>query len=137
MPEYGEGIECAELSAGVKGDCGMCSRRGVRDDRGAGIANDEGGMVMRGDCGLDRDVVLALLWETTLSVDDVDDVVESDSNDVLRDKAGWEVDGLCIGLSTPISEILFEALSENLKWVLVPVGRGLIKAGDMFFRKSR
>ena len=66
----------------------MCSRRGVRDDRGAGIANDEGGMVMRGDCGLDRDVVLALLWETTLSVDDVDDVVESDSNDVLRDKAG-------------------------------------------------
>jgi hypothetical protein len=108
----------------------------VRDDRGAGIANDEGGMVMRGDCGFDRDVVLALLWETMLSVDDVDDV-ESDSNDVLRDKAGCELAGLCIGLSTPISEILFEALSGNLKWVLVPVGRGLIKAGDMFFRKSR
>jgi len=136
VPEYGEGIECAELSAGVKGDCGMCRRRGVRDDRGAGIANDEGGMVMRGDCGLDRDVVLALLCETTLSVDVVD-VEESDSNDVLRDKAGCEVAGLCIGLSTPISEILVDAFSGNLKWVLVPVGKGLIKAGDMFFRKSR
>ena len=101
MPEYGEGIECAELSAGVKGDCGMCRRRGVRDDRGAGIANDEGGMVMRGDCGFDRDVVLALLCETTLSADVVDDE-ESDSNEVLREKAGWEVAGLCIGLSTPI-----------------------------------
>ena len=44
-------------------------------------------MVIRGDCGLERDVVLALLCETILSVDEVDDV-ESDSNDVLRDKAG-------------------------------------------------
>lgn len=114
----------------------MCRRRGVRDDRGAGIANDEGGMVMRGDCGFDRDVVLALLCETTLSADVVDDE-ESDSNEVLREKAGWEVAGLCIGLSTPISEIRVDAFSGNLKWVLVPVGRGLIKAGDMFFRKSR
>jgi len=114
----------------------MCSRRGVRDDLGAGIANDEGGMVMRGDCGLDRDVVFALLCETTLSVDEVDEE-EADSNDVLRDNAGWEVAGLCIGLSTPISEILFEVFSGNLKWVLVPVGKGLIKAGDIFFRKSR
>lgn len=87
VPEYGDGIECAELRAGVKGDWGMCSRRGVRDDRGAGIANDEGGIVMRGDCGLDRDVVLALLCETVLSTEDVDEE-EADSNDVLRDKAG-------------------------------------------------
>ena len=56
---------------------------------------------------------------------------------MLRDNAGWEVAGLCIGLSTPTSEILFEVFSGNLKWVLVPVGKGLIKAGDIFFRKSR
>ena len=87
VPEYGDGIECAELSAGVKGDCGMCSRRGVRDERGAGIAKDEGGMVIRGDWGLDRDVVLALLCDTILSVDAVDEEA-ADSNDVLRDKAG-------------------------------------------------
>jgi hypothetical protein len=71
----------------------MCRRRGVRDDRGAGMANDEGGIVMRGDCGLDRDVVLALLCETTLSVDEVDED-EADSNDVLRDKAGCDAAGL-------------------------------------------
>jgi hypothetical protein len=71
----------------------MCRRRGVRDDRGAGMANDEGGIVMRGDCGLDRDVVLALLCETTLSVDEVDED-EADSNDVLRDKAGCDATGL-------------------------------------------
>jgi hypothetical protein len=114
----------------------MCRRRGVRDDRGAGIANDEGGIVMRGDCGLDRDVVLALVCETALSVDEVDED-EADSNDVLRDKAGCEVTGLWIGLSPPISEILFELFSGNLKWLLVPVGKGLIKAVDVFLRKSR
>jgi hypothetical protein len=39
---------------------------------------------------LDRDVVLALLCEIALSADDV--VEEAfDSNDVFRDKAGWEV----------------------------------------------
>jgi hypothetical protein len=92
----------------------MCSRRGVRDDRGAGIANDEGGMVMRGDWGLDRDVVLALLCEAMLSVEEVDEEA-ADSNDVLRDNAGWDVAGLCIGLSTPISETLLEAFSGNLK----------------------
>ena len=80
--------------------------------------------------------MLALLWETVLSTEDVDEA-DADSKDVLRDKAGWEVAGLCIGLSTPISEIRFEDFSGNLKWVLVPVGRGLIKAGDMFLRKSR
>jgi hypothetical protein len=85
---------------------------------------------------LDRDVVLALLCEIALSADDV--VEEAfDSNDVFRDKAGWEVAGLCSGLSIPISEILLETLSGNLKWLLVPVGNGLIKAGDMLFRKSR
>jgi hypothetical protein len=51
------------------------------------MAKGEGGMVIRGDCGLDRDVVLALLCEMALSVDDV--VEEAfDSNDVFRDKAG-------------------------------------------------
>lgn len=45
--------------------------------------------------------------------------------------------GLWTGLSAPISEILLEALSGNLKWLLVPVGNGLIKAGGMFLRKSR
>jgi hypothetical protein len=85
---------------------------------------------------LDRDVVPALLCETALSVDDTEDEAV-DSNDVFLDRAGWEVAGLCRGLSTPISEILFETLSGNLKWVLVPVGKGLIKAGDILLRKSR
>ena len=85
---------------------------------------------------MDRDVVLALLCEMALSVDDV--VEEAfDSNEVFRDRAGWEVAGLCRGLSAPISEILFETFSGNLKWLLVPVGKGLIKAGDMLLRKSR
>jgi len=35
------------------GDCGMWSLRGVRDERGAGTANDDGGMVTRGDSGRD------------------------------------------------------------------------------------
>lgn len=56
---------------------------------------------------------------------------------MLRERVGWEVAGLGMGLSAPSSVILPEALSGNLKWVLVPVGRGLIKAGDMFLRKSR
>jgi hypothetical protein len=61
----------------------------VRDDRGAGMAKEEGGIVIRGDCGLDRDldVVPALLCDTALSVDDVEDDAV-DSNDVFRDKAG-------------------------------------------------
>jgi hypothetical protein len=85
---------------------------------------------------LERDFVLALLCETALSADDV--VEEAvDSNEVFRDRAGWEVAGLCSGLSTPISEILLETLSGNLKWLLAPVGNGLIKAGDMLLRKSR
>lgn len=84
-----------------------------------------------------RDVVLALLCETALSVEEVEED-EADSNDVLRDKTGCEVAGLWIGLSTAISETLFDVFSAgNLKWVLVPVGKGLIKAGDMFLRKSR
>jgi hypothetical protein len=85
---------------------------------------------------LDRDVVPALLCETALSVDDTEEEAV-DSNEVFRDRAGWEVAGLCRGLSTPISEILFDTLSGNLKWVLVPVGKGLIRAGDMLLRKSR
>jgi len=59
-------------------------------------------------------VVLALLCETMLSVEEVDEEA-ADSNDVLRDNAGWDVAGLCIGLSTPISETLLEVFSGNLK----------------------
>jgi hypothetical protein len=109
----------------------------VRDDRRAGIAKDEGGIVIRGDWGLDLDVVPAPLCEIALSVEEVDEE-EAESNDVLRDNAGWEVTGLWIGLSTPISAILFEVFSGgNLKWLLVPVGNGLIKAWGIFLRKSR
>ena len=102
------------------------------------MAKEEGGIVIRGDCGLDRDldVVPVLLCDTALSVDDVEEEA-FDSNDVFRDKAGWEVAGLCRGLSAPISEILLETFSGNLKWLLVPVGKGLIKAGDMLLRKSK
>lgn len=48
---YGDGTDCADASAGEKGDWGMCSRRGVRADRGAGLAKGEGGMMTRGDSG--------------------------------------------------------------------------------------
>lgn len=53
-------MDRAELSAGEKaGDCGICRRRGVpRADLGAaGFANCEGGMMMRGDCGLERSML--------------------------------------------------------------------------------
>ena len=80
--------------------------------------------------------MLALVCETALSAEDVEEEAE-DSNEVFRDRAGWEPPGLCTGLSIPISEILFDTFSGNLKWLLVPVGNGLIKAGDMLLRKSR
>lgn len=68
VDEYGEGIEavvCAEPSAGENGDCGIASRRGVRADLGAGFANGDGGMMMRGESGLDprRSCAVALLFE--------------------------------------------------------------------------
>lgn len=92
------------------------------------MAKGEGGMVIRGDCGLEREVVPALLWEAALSVDAIDVEEATESYEVLRDKAGWEAVGLWMGLSTPISEMRLDALSGNLKWLLVPVGSGLIKA---------
>lgn len=59
----------------------------MRDERGAGIANDEDGIVIRGDWGLEREDVAALLLEAELSADEVDDD-DADSKDMLRDKAG-------------------------------------------------
>lgn len=56
----------------MKGDCGIWRRRGVREDRGAGMAKGEGGMVMRGDWGLGRVLVLALLREVVVSVEVVE-----------------------------------------------------------------
>lgn len=93
-------------------------------------------MVIRGDCGLERVVLPALLCETTLSVDVVVEEL-AESYEALRDNAGWDVAGLWTGLSVLISETLLEALSGNLKWLLVPVGSGLIKAGGILLRKSR
>lgn len=43
------------------GDCGIFSLRGVRADRGAGLAKDEKGMVTRGDSGRDRRALEAVL----------------------------------------------------------------------------
>lgn len=56
------------------GDCGIVSFRGVRDDRGAGIANGDGGMVTRGDSGrcLLVPVLDALLPVTALCALDVE-----------------------------------------------------------------
>jgi len=51
------------------------------------MANGEGGMVIRGDCGLERDEVLALVCDTALSAEDVEEDA-FDSNEVFRDKAG-------------------------------------------------
>lgn len=87
MPEYGDGTECADPNAGVKGECGIWSLRGVREDRGAGTANGDGGMVIRGDRGFERVVLPALLCEATLSFDVVDEEV-FESNEVLRESAG-------------------------------------------------
>ncbi len=41
----------AEGMPAEKGDCGMCSFRGVRAERRAGLMNGDGGMVTRGDSG--------------------------------------------------------------------------------------
>ena len=61
-------MDCAEGSAGEKGDCGM-RRRGVglRAEPGcAGLAKGEGGMMTRGDSGLVRFEPVALGREAAL-----------------------------------------------------------------------
>ena len=55
--------------AGEKGDCGMFSRRGVREvaDRGAvGFANCDGGMMIRGDSGFDLKLPFELARDNVL-----------------------------------------------------------------------
>lgn len=47
----------------------MRSRRGVRDDRGPGLAKGEGGMVMRGESGRAREEDATLLLETAVLSD--------------------------------------------------------------------
>lgn len=64
---YGEGTDCADARAGEKGDCGICSRRGVRADLGAGFTKSDGAMMTRGDPGLLLDIEAALLLAETLS----------------------------------------------------------------------
>lgn len=49
---YGDATDRADGKASPdKGDCGIVSRRGVRDERGAGLAKGDGGIVTRGDSG--------------------------------------------------------------------------------------
>lgn len=122
--------------AGEKGDCGMSRRRGVRADLGAGLANGDGGMAIRGDSGRVFPAVLALL-EKEAALWSVDvlctEVVES--YEVLRDNAAG---GLVKVFSADASEALSNFLSWKLKRALVLVGAGLNIAGDMlFFKKSR
>ena len=75
----------------------MCSRRGVRADRGAaGLANGDGGMVMRGDSGRFEEALerfdAVLLWDAF------------ESYEVLRERAGCELGGgLMDGFSDPES----------------------------------
>lgn len=69
---YGDGTDWADLRAGENGDCGMRSRLGVRADLGAGFAKGDGGMMIRGDCGLEAPVDTALLREATVFSVDVD-----------------------------------------------------------------
>ena len=79
---------CAEPSTGEKGDCGMCSLRGVRADLGAGFANCDGGIVTRGDSGRALAVLAALVEDAVLLMDEVLAVDVDDSYDTLRDKEG-------------------------------------------------
>lgn len=151
VDEYGDGTDCAEASAGENGDCGIRSRLGVRADLGAGFAKGDGGIMSRGDCGLDP-LEAALLMETMVFSVDVDSeelLRESegcdDSYEVFRETAGWDVvGGLVDGfapvtstrLSRDLSKLLSKPLSLKLNRVLVAEA-GLITAGDMFLRKSR
>lgn len=60
---------------------------------------------------------------------------------MLRESAGWEVTALLdlsAAFSTVGSEVdLSAGLSPKLNLVLVPVGAGLMRAGERFLRKSR
>ena len=60
----------------------MCSRRGVRAERGAGLTNGDGGMITRGDSGLFPDNEAALLLAAALSS------VAFESYEVFRDNDG-------------------------------------------------
>lgn len=147
---YGDGTDCAEVSAGENGDCGMRSRLGVRADLGAGFANGDGGIMIRGDCGLEAAVDAALLIEVMLFSVDVDpeEVLREsggcdDSYEVFRETAACDIGGsigFAWGASTTfsrgLSKLLSELLSLKLKRALVAEA-GLITAGDMFLRKSR
>ena len=66
----------------------MCSRRGVRADRGAGFANGFGGMVTRGESGTPFAVLAALENDAALWSVDVVLVDVTESYDVFRDNAG-------------------------------------------------
>lgn len=62
-----------------KGDCGMCSLRGVRADRGAGLAKGDGGMDTRGDSAPVLVTVLPLdEMDARLAALCSDEVVEKD-----------------------------------------------------------
>lgn len=53
----------------------MCRRRGVRADLGAGLAKwDEGGMMIRGDSGFERLLLVVLSVVVTLRSDTLDRV---------------------------------------------------------------
>ena len=69
---YGEETEWAEPGAGEKaGDCGICSLRGVRAERGAGFTNCDGGIVTRGDSGRTLAVLAALAEDAVLLIDEL------------------------------------------------------------------
>lgn len=75
---YGDGNVCALPMAGEKGDCGMRSR-GVRAERGPGLANGDGGMIIRGDSGL----VLLVFVTLVVEYDRVDRVLCSVVSDAV------------------------------------------------------
>lgn len=81
VDEYGEAIDCAELRAGLRGDCGMRSLGVALADRSAGLMKGEGGIVTCGDCG--RVLGVPALMELTLDTPlwqlevDVIDALES------------------------------------------------------------
>lgn len=59
--------------------------------------------------------------------------VAVDSAEDVRDNRGCDISAV----PSPSSDILSGTFPEKLKWELVPVGAGLINAGDMVFKKSR
>lgn len=69
VDEYGDGTDWADARAGEKGECGLRDRLGVRADLGAGFAKGDGGMIRRGDCGLEAPEAALLIEATVLSVD--------------------------------------------------------------------